>query len=320
MGIDAAHFHTLYQKCFIDPITCVREEPSLEVKEKLLDLLTISLENSETKMFETISTIRSLFTKSNPLSTDHPTLERLKIFSRSVENGEAFWLLFSKKIPFESAKPIQKLWINRFKALGEELGRLKINDRNALQQFLENSEYFTPPAVPSRSNTNKQESHVDIVLQQNYSNETIPDNIYSEKMLQRLHPEMISQIRSIRNAFCIVALQGNLITKKIIVERGSLTGIPRILLVDYDPKNEKSYPIVTTLMALIYSQIEADRIHSRDKAFVFMCKQLKENPTFSIGNTEIDQKQLIAECIGLLNQFDEIFAAMKNKADQKQNT
>src|SRR5262249_26095201 len=108
MAIGATEFYQLYRKCFLESMN--NSEKADTTKEQLIELLLISRkEKREETIIDIVKKMRSNLAKDDGSLDDDPTLARFKIYSRSVKYGEAFWGMFSKKIPFESCEKVREL-------------------------------------------------------------------------------------------------------------------------------------------------------------------------------------------------------------------
>lgn len=303
-SIGVEDFHRLYRSCFIN--TSQRNDTLDEIEKEIPNLvLRDSSHDRNQRIAQTIMRMRAIFAENSSASEESPSLLQLVEASSSIPKGKEFWIMCSKAIPFETQPIVQNLFIKRIKQLQDDLKKLKIYHNEALRQFFLDWEFFTKPCPLSALNSRNalsfqgayfklhNDTHMSVGSTRQVSEPTIPTNIYSEEELERIEPQYINRLKSIRDHFIAVAVSGNLIQYRIFFDRLQ----NEFDLTRYDKIIEPVYPYVATLCALIYNELKKERLHSMKAVSRFAELQLQYNHLFNPSKEEeIDLTKMRAAC------------------------
>jgi hypothetical protein len=318
MTITASDFHSLYNNAFK-----FSDSAKAQIQDEIPNLLLIDSTNREGKILEALTNIRAILAKGMKGQDDNPLLFDLKQSSGTIPNSDKFWGMFSRKVPFEThtATTIRNLFLSRIKPLQDELQKLGIKDKAALQDFFENPDYFKkqPLAQPQPGYYKPgADGHMNVMHAKRVEGPSIPSNWYSEEELDQSLPEIASQVRNIRDGFTARAVAGELIREKIMVDNGK-DGQSRstILLTPYNPKTEAMYPYPITMNALIYHEIKNGRIKSKKEAYTYALQQITTNPLFNLysATQEVNQMTIMEACFKSINQFNKAFEKLAKDAE-----
>lgn len=331
MTIQASDFHSLYRNCFLKYPDYT--EINLKLQEEFPNLLLIDdSANRDKRIIQVISKMRAALANNFKGQGDNPTLDHFKLCTSSIPNSAAFWLMFSKKVPFENptADKVRILFVSRIKQLQDELQRLGIKDNESLKDFFEDAEFFEnqrrltlPAQAPSPQKGYYKpggDCSMNVGFLRKFNEPSTLSNMYSEEELERSMPEFADQIRNIRDGFAARAVNGELIKEIIVVHSDKNSNFSEISLSPYDAKAYPHYPYIVTLCALVYNEIKNDRIHSMNEAVSFAMAQLKHN-SILIPNEEenIDPINLMIECAGAVkSQFAEAIAKIEKDQGSKE--
>lgn len=317
MFLTAVQFHKIYTECFTNTQTIYNSDAYYTAQYELSNLLDIT--NKDEKIIEIMKKIRADFVDKKGLP-ENPTLSRfmacsanLKIGETPLKNGEAFWKMFSSSLPFDTAVPIQKLAVKRFRELQQDFQE-KLKGQS-LSECLSNPNFFDRPEeqanIPSTGAGGYYKEGASSNTPIGYvSNREVPHiegNYYSEKELDRLPTAAANQARNIRDAFAQRALNGEIITDKIIIEVNPYTNNVSFSI------TENTNPVAqyaVTMSALVYEEIKAGRIRTRLEADDYVKTVLQSDIRFIFAFTIHGPdkfQEIVSACRGSMKYFNDAY-------------
>ena len=139
MAVDLKGFHDIYINCFVNTDAINNAEAFSVTQSELPEFLTIDTNDREGKIKKSIEKIRAAFCAMGE-AKGKALLDNFKASSPQVTNGNNFWRMFDKDVPFEKFEKVQTLFIDRIKALQDECKKYQVQDSI---EFLNNVDFFT---------------------------------------------------------------------------------------------------------------------------------------------------------------------------------
>lgn len=320
MFLNAVQFHKIYTECFINSQTSYNADAYYTAQYELSKLLVID-NNQDEKIVEIMKNMRAGFADKQGFP-ENPTLSRfmvcsanLKIGKTPIKNGEAFWKMFSSSLPFDNANavPIQKLAVKRFQELQKDFHE-KLKGQS-LMECLSNPNFFDQPEETEVTTYTEGGyykegaiSKTPIVYSHNREQTGIDGNMYSEQELDRLPKDSANQLRNIRDTWTRRALQGEVITDTVIVDRNPFTGRISFSLVE---NKNIVVQYAVTMKAIIYEEVKNGHIRTRLEADAYVTQTLLSDPRFRFafdlyGREKFEQ--IVASCRDSMKYFNDAYA------------
>jgi hypothetical protein len=319
MAIGASDFQTIYHLCF----THYFNDDIDKVRVALPNLLLIQDEQKDKrneKVLEAITKIRQILVRQHN-GQEHPALKQLRSNSTSVNSAKTFWMIFSAS-EFDTMARVKDLFVDRIKALQDDLRANGVIDKASLLKFLDDYESKNQKELSSKPPSKAkggyfvpgQDSQVPVLYgNERWKGQAVGFNMYSEKDICSLQFDLASQVRNVRDSFSAQAQRGELITTRFTIDIDKGCNSVKIILESFDPKMDTPYyPYVTTFNALVYNEIVNRRIHSKNDIYTFSLK-LRNDKRFKFEQGELSFEQFYVLCANNLDQFDDAFKFIQDK-------
>lgn len=269
-------FHKLYYNCFILIPSQKAERDTLQ--KQILNLAFNFKTNSVDVNKAKLSEIKDILSKDSALA------KTLLIQSQSVNNGQAFWNMFS--FPFEKVENVFKIIVTRFSEINAEI--LKSFDSLDALEFAFSEKDLVLPKTNANSNTQTKKSYYKssegssqafFRISKTEQLNSIRGNPFSESEVNRATPEVANAIRSFRDTCAKKVLSGELVEDSIdIVPSKNMIGQYEIVCSKVVNKRMHKYEV--SLQFLLYNEIKNEKIKDQTEAQKFLFDQIDKNSMF----------------------------------------